>query len=115
MISKFEQFTRCGRLGLKTIKKDSVIDFISSIPEMTVKAASEKNIVHGFCENGMIDKKVGMYPDFNQMLDTCQKEIKQEEFDPYLRSFPYLFEVIKNKGHIDDHVFEDLGFPKPRT
>ena len=59
----------------------------------------------------MIDKKVGMYPDFNQMLGACRKEIKQEEFDLCLRSFPYLFEVIKNKGHIDDHIFEDLGFP----
>ena len=71
MMTKFEQLTRSGRLGLKPMKKDSIIDFISSIPEMTVKAATKRNIVHGFCENGMIDNKIGMYPDFNQMLGTC--------------------------------------------
>ena len=52
MISKFEQLTRCGRLGLKPIKKDSIIDFISSIPEMTVKAASKKTLCMAFVRMG---------------------------------------------------------------
>ena len=68
-MTKFEQLIGSGKLGLKPMKRDSIIDFISNIPEMTEKEATKKNIVYEFCENGTIDNKISMYHDFNQMLE----------------------------------------------
>ena len=40
----------------------------------------------------------------------CWNEIKQDGYDLRIRSFPNLLEVMKNKDHIDDNVFEHLWF-----
>ena len=41
---------------------------------MTLQAATRKNILQGFIENGMIGKKIELYPDMDQMLATCKKD-----------------------------------------
>ena len=40
---------------LKYSKKNAILDFESCVPEMTTKAVTRNNTIHGFVENGMID------------------------------------------------------------
>ena len=70
-----------GRLKLKPTKKKSIIDFIASVPEMTSKAVTRNNILHGFKENGMVDSKLLRYPDFDKMLATCRLYPIIKEYD----------------------------------
>ncbi len=44
-------------------------------------------------------------------MGTCRKEIKQDDYDLCIRSFPDLLEVMKSKGHIDYDVFNHPGSP----
>ena len=39
-------------LNLNAKKKASLIDFISTLPELTTKAATRGHILHGFYESG---------------------------------------------------------------
>lgn len=58
----FKNLQEEGRLCLKSLKTAHLIDFISSVPEMTAKAVTRNNIIHGFKANGMIDEKYGKFP-----------------------------------------------------
>ena len=103
------------KVQLKTTKKNALIDFISSLPEMTSKAVTRKNVIHGFKENGMIDAKCLSYPDFDKILTTYRTDPTKEEYKLCGKSFPYLIEEFKQKGHIPDKTFEELGFPMDRS
>ena len=96
---------------LKPSKKHAIIDFIASVPTMTTRAVNRENIIHGFKENGMIDTSMFTYPDFNKMLATCRLDPTNEEYKLCVDSFPYLFKLFQEKGHVEDEVFERLGFP----
>ena len=111
-ISKpFKNLQEEGRLCLKNLKIAHLIDLISSVPKMTAKAVTRNNIIHGFKANGMIDEKYGKFPDFKKILSTCQKNPTESEYKLCVDSFPYLFNKYLEDGHVDDHVFENLGFP----
>ena len=45
-------------LNMYSKKKSSLIDFIFTLPELATKAATIGNILHGFYERGLIDRKV---------------------------------------------------------
>ena len=92
LVEKFKQLEASYRLRLIKNHKDALIDFISSVPKMTVRAATKNNIIRGFRENGMIDCNVGLYPDFHQMLATCKQKIEVENYDLCVRSFSHLYE-----------------------
>ena len=111
-ISKsFKKLQEEGRLNLKSLKVAHFIDFISSVPKMTAKAVTRNNIIHGFRANGMIDDTYERFPDFKKILSTCQKNPTESEYKLCVDSFPYLFKKYLEDGHVDDHVFENLGFP----
>ena len=111
-ISKsFKNLQEEGRLNIKSLKVAHLIDFISSVPEMTAKAVTRNNIIHGFRANGMIDDTYERFPDFKKILSTCQKNPTVSEYKLCVDSFPYLFNKYLEDGHVDDHVFENLGFP----
>ena len=78
---------------------------------MTLQAATRKNILQGFIENGMIGKKIELYPDMDQMLATCKKDPTIEEYNICIKSFPYFLKQYNEKGYMEDKVFEELGFP----
>ena len=59
----------------------------------------------------MIDKKIELYPDMDQMLVTCKKDPTIEEYNLCIKSFPYLLKQYNQKGYVEDKVFEELGFP----
>ena len=100
-----------GRLKLKPSKKHAIIDFVASTPEMTAKSATRNGILHGGLENGMIDRNTKSYPDFDVMLATCKLDPTDEEYKLCIDSFPYLFKSYLENGHVEDEVFERLGFP----
>ena len=64
--SAIKNLSSSNKLVLKLTKHNAIVDFISSVLEMTSKAVIRDNIIHGFKENGMIDNKYLRYPDLTQ-------------------------------------------------
>ena len=81
---------------------------------MTAKSATRNGILHGGLENGMIDRNTKRYPDFNAMLATCKLDPSNKEYKLCIDSFPYPFKLYLENGHVDDEVYERLGFPIDR-
>ena len=69
-----------NKLKLKPTKKNGIIDFVSSVPEMASKEVTRNNIIHGGIQNGIIDNKMYRYPDFDKMLATCRLDPTVEEY-----------------------------------
>ena len=59
---------------LKYSKKNAILDFESCVPEMTTKAVTRNNTIHGFVEDGMIYFDNNRFPDFNKILVICRKD-----------------------------------------
>ena len=62
-------------------------------------------------ENGMINRKLLSFPDFNRILATCCHEPKVEEYATCRNAFPSLLRYQLQHGHIPDEIFEESGFP----
>ena len=97
-------------LILKPTKKNGIIDFCSCVPEMTSKAANRNNILHGFKENGMIDRQFLQYPDFHQMLSTCRRDPTKEEYQLCIDSFHFCIKFIWIKGTLATMNMKSLDF-----
>ena len=100
-----------GRLILKPNKSRAIIDFVSSLPEKTCKTTTRDNILEGFIQPGYIDSKKLRYPDLNKILSTCRRNPTAGEYALCIEKFPLLMQIVLEKGHIEDSVFEELGFP----
>ena len=100
-----------GHLFLKKNKSRALIDFIASHPEMTAKAVTRNNVLHGFHEAGYIDRKMLRYPDIDKILGTCLQKATSHEYSLCLKQFPLLLRMYLENGHVDDSVFEKLGVP----
>jgi hypothetical protein len=111
MLRAFSDLHTDGKLILSLTKRNALVDFISISPEMSGKACTRQNILHGFEANGVIDKESKRFPDFDQILATCRKLPTDAEYELCHRSFPTLFEHQLKYGHVPDEVFEELGFP----
>ena len=98
------------RLNLKENKKKLLIDFVASIPAKVTKAATRKNIQHGFIVNSLVDETHKHYPDFNKILATCRKNPKTDNYNHCVKFFSYLFNYCLEHGHVPDLKFELLGF-----
>jgi hypothetical protein len=114
MINHFSDLQTKGVLILSLTKRHALTDFISCLPDMTTKAVTRGNILHGFEANGVIDQNTKRFPDFDKILATCRMLPTQEEYDLCVRSFPTLFEHQLQYGHVPDELFEELGFPVDR-
>ena len=62
-------------LNLNSKKKSSLIDFISTLPELATKAATRGNILHGFYKSGLIDHTKSRYPVLLKVLGTCRSTL----------------------------------------
>ena len=109
--SAMKNLSSSNKLVLKPTKHNAIVDFISSVPEMTSKAVTRDNITHGFKENGMIDNKYLRYPDLNKILATCRRDPTIDEYNNCIEHFPFLYNMYSRDGHVSDDVFEELGFP----
>ena len=54
------------------------------------------------------------YPDLNKIIGTCRKNPTTHEYALCLKQFPSLLKIYLVTGHVDDSVFEELGFPMNR-
>ena len=95
---ELQKLSDSKKLKLKPTKKNGIIDFVSSVPEMASKAVTRNNIIHGGVQNGMIDNKMFRYPDFDKMLATCRLDPTVEEFQICVDTFSYLFKIYLEKG-----------------
>ena len=107
----FAQLRSEGRLCLKTNKSRALIDFISSLPEMTAKAITRNSILQGFLEAGYIDKLKLRYPDLNKIIVTCRRNPTEREYALCIEKFPTLLKMFLEKGYVEDSIFEEMGFP----
>ena len=78
-------------LQLKTNKQNSLIDFLSTLPENLSKAATLENIRHGFVANGFVDRSSFQVPDVDAILATLGHDMQQEEYRLIVDSFPQLY------------------------
>ncbi len=67
-------------LNLNFKEKSSLIDFISTLPELATKAATRGNILHGFYESGLIDRTKSRYPVLLKVLGTCRSTLPKEVY-----------------------------------
>ena len=73
--SAIKNLSSSNKLVLKSTKHNYIVDFISSVPEMTSKAVTRDNITHGFKETRMKDNIYLRYLDLNkfwQHVDVTQ-------------------------------------------
>jgi hypothetical protein len=59
-------------LNLAPNKRNSLVDFISSLSVIATKACTVKNIQHGIIEAGMIGAENLRYPVFDKIIATCR-------------------------------------------
>ena len=78
---------------------------------MTAKAITRNNVLQGFWEAGYIDKKMLWYPDLNKIIATCRRNPTTQEYALCVEQFPKLLKRFLANGHVEDSVFEQLGFP----
>eukprot|EP00957_Ditylum_brightwellii_P102508 7812302-Ditylum_brightwellii.AAC.1 len=52
-----------------------------------------------------------MWPDFDEMIRTIQKEVTKEEIIELVKHLPMLLKLQMNIEHIPENIFDDLGFP----
>ena len=67
-------------LLLKPSKKNSIIEFIVSVPDMTAKSVTRDNIIQCVLENGMLNSKQFRYPDFDKTLATCRRDPTKNKY-----------------------------------
>ena len=98
-------------LNLNLWKKSSLIDFISTLPELAMNAATRGNILHGFYESGLIDQTKSRYPVLLKVLGTCWSTLPKEVYQRVIDNFTHLYRIMMEQGRIPEDVFDDLGFP----
>ena len=59
----------------------------------------------------MLDRATATWPDFNTIIGTCRRPLKQTEVDLCFTSFAPLLEVFEEDGWVSDSEYLDLGFP----
>ena len=101
-------------LNLPERKCKALIDFLSNLPAIATKATTRNNILHGFVENGTIDKKSQRYPVLSMILGQCRSSIPKETLELVVNNFTYLYNTMMEHGRIPEEVFDELGFPPDR-
>ena len=94
----FEKLRKEGRLCLKTNKSRALIDFISSLPEMTAKAITRNTILQDFLKPRYIDKLKLRYPDLNKIIGTCRQNPTEREYALCVEKFPTLLKIFWRRG-----------------
>ena len=102
-------------LNLNSKKKSSLIDFISTLPELATKAATRGNILHGCYESGLIDQTKSRYPVLLKVVGTCRSTLPKQLYQRVIDNFAHLYRIMMEQGSIPEDVFDDLGFPRDKV
>lgn len=103
-----------GNLNISAAKRNTIIDFCATLPMLMSKAATPDGIVHGFVENGMLNKRTLDFPDVGQCLGTCRVPLPKWCEDLFFSKFPVLYNAFVSAGMVTDTMMEELGFPCDR-
>ena len=58
----------------------------------------------------MIGQMFNCYPNFNQLLATYRRNPTKDKYTLCIDMFSTLIEHFQKKGHIEDKLFENMGF-----
>ena len=97
------------QLSLANNKKNAIIDFLSTLPDVASKACTTSNIRHGFIQAGIIDKDRYRFPVFNKILATCRRNPMQEEYNCIIENFEDFIGMACNHGHLTKDLFDVHG------
>lgn len=106
----FDNIKAISIIILKLPARKAITNHIVSCPEIFAKVTCPKTTKRRFIENGMIDKKIHMYPYIVKLLQTCKSEIKQGAEDLIFTHFSELYTIMKIDGHIKEEVYDHLRF-----
>lgn len=101
-------------LTLKANKKESIIDFICSLPDMLSKACTKQKVKAGFITTGQIDEETGYFPDLRKIMATCKH---QRVHDPNVyelikKNFSQMYEEQMLKGELTDEFLLKSNVPQ---
>ena len=92
-------------------KQSILIDFLARLPYMMSKAFTAEKIRTAFVHNGLLDADSFLWPDLFGMIQTKRGEIKEDELELLIETFPQLFSIMENHGNIPESVYDELGYP----
>ena len=96
------------KLKPKTLR--SLIDFISTLPEIATKVATRDSILHGFLSCGFIDEDNKKFPMFDKVMAGIRRTIPTHVYDEIIANYPRVFNEMLLHGHISYDLFDELGF-----
>jgi hypothetical protein len=100
-------------MKLKKTHHDSLVDNLACCPDtMLAKTASPQQIITGFTKPGYVDEVTGHEPSFERLLGTCKRTLSLDELGLVEASFGPLLTIMLEKGHIEESIFDERGFPK---
>ena len=97
-----------GIINFSPPKFNCIIDFAICIPELLTQ-------LDGFIQAGMIDKKTTQWPDFENIIGTCQRKIKMVKVYLVKKDFTHLYNTFLLEGRIPEEVFDEIGIVEDRN
>ena len=107
----FQNLKDQGTLEMRPRKCRVLKDFLSCLPYMLDKVCTSDNIIKGFMDVGMLDRKDKLWPDFFSLLKTKRQNISVSEISLIKSNFTELYNITVDKGHIPEDVYDRMGFP----
>ena len=86
-----EALRRNGKVRLADKHKGLILDTLAKMPDITARAISADDNIRAFARNGQnVDGK----PSYTQMLNTCIRDITQEEEELLWRHLPAMIQLV---------------------
>ena len=98
------------RVNLKTENQKALLDFVSQLGSIMIKAATATNVKAGFFHNGMLDVETETCPDMDKMMGTLTRPLTLRESQLFHDNFTRLMNTFQEYGYIPEEVYDDLGF-----
>ena len=109
ILNAFKEAKETNGLNLGN-KQSIVIKALTFMPDVYSKAASVKNLVGGFLNNGMLDRKCEAFPDFGEMIGTLNRTVSKDEYKLLKDTFVPLMKYQVKYGAVPDEVFDQYGY-----
>ena len=59
----------------------------------------------------MMDSKTKTYPDFTTIIHTFRRKLTHDDMELCKQMFQKLFQVHLEEGYVNEHVYDECGFP----
>ena len=107
----FKRMRDEGGLRLTSLKLNALIDFMSILPQVSIRATARNLIVGGFESNGIIMEEKKYHsrfalPDFERMINTLSRpgnrDVMNSEWDLCKATLPELLKLQVQTGHVEE-------------